>query len=182
MRKSILCFTIVLILATLAPRSYAVTPTADFNISFIGQDPSPAVPGKYVDLSFRAKGGKLYSPNEVTFEIIEKFPFSLEPGESAIKTLGNVKIIGKATEENEILFQVRLLVDGRAVEGDNELEYKYTIGGSVFSQKIKIPVSGVQTDFDIVVQEVSGNSVSLGIVNIGKNSARSVIVSIPEQK
>ena len=177
----IVMFAIALLVCS-SPVHALVPPTTPFNISYVGQDPSPAVPGKYVDITFKVRGGATYSPTDVTFEIVEKFPFSLEPGAMKVQNLGNIKVIGRASEENEILFQIRLLVDGRAIDGDNELEYKYYISAYEFSQKINIKVSNVQTDFDVVVQEVSVNAVSLGIVNTGENSAKSIVVEISDQQ
>ena len=45
-----------------------------------------------------------------------------------------------------------------------------------------ITITDVQTDFDVVIQEASGTQVSIGIVNIGKNTANSLIVRIPQQE
>ena len=182
MKQILLLMVIIGLVAFSSPAAHAATATADFNISFIGQDPSPAIPGKYVDLTFRAKGGSAYAPSDVNFQIVEKFPFSLEPGAQKILNLGDIQSIGRATEKNDFLFKIRLLVDGKAADGDNELEYKYSIGSGVFSTKIQIPISKVRTDFDVIVQEIAGDSVSLGVVNTGKNDAKSVVVKVLESE
>ncbi len=179
---AIICIAAVLVLSLASANAHAAVKIADFNISLVGQDPSLAIPGKYVDLTFSAKGGVAYAPNDVNFEAVEKFPFTLEPGSEKTVNLGDVQVIGKATEKNELLFKIRLLVDSRAAEGDNEFEYKYSVGGSTYSEKINIKVSNVQSDFDVIVQEVSDGSVSLGIVNTGENAAKSVVIKIPAQE
>ena len=44
-----------------------------------------------------------------------------------------------------------------------------------------IEVSDAQTQFDGVIQEIEGSSISLALANTGKNVANSVIVKIPKQ-
>ena len=183
MKKIIIFMAILVAFSFIAGNTNAAIQSSAFNITLIGQDPSPAVPGGYVDLTFKAGGGAgTYSPSDVLFGIVEKFPFSLPPGETKLVNLGDIQVIGQATLKNELLFKVKLLVDGKAPDGDNELEYKYYIGGAEFSKKVEISISSVQTDFDVVVQEVSGHTVSLGVVNTGKNSAKSVVIKVPEQQ
>lgn len=182
MKKIIFALAVLFAFSVFSINVHAALPPSAFNITFIGQDPSPATPGGYIDLTFKARGGQSYGPSDVTFAIAEKFPFSLAPGESKTRNLGDIQAIGTASINNDILFSVKLLVDSKATDGDSELEYQYYIGSAVYSQKIKISVSGVQTDFDVIAQEVSGHTVSLGVVNTGKNSAKSVVISIPEQQ
>ena len=44
-----------------------------------------------------------------------------------------------------------------------------------------IDVADAQTNFDLVVQDSTSSEVSLAIANVGKNTANSMIVRIPEQ-
>ncbi len=181
MKKIIFLLTIAFVLSVFSSNANAAAQSSAFNMTFIGQDPSPASPGGRIDLTFKAAGGQSYAPSDVKFEIVEDFPFSLAPGESKTRDLGDIQAIGTASVNDQILFNVKLLVDVNAPDGDNKLEYKYYIGRAAYSQNIKISVSGVQTDFDIIAQEVSGHTVSLGVVNTGKNSAKSVVIKIPDQ-
>ncbi len=74
-----------------------------------------------------------------------------------------------------------------ALEGDYQLGLLYHPGSSPdllsFSAKknFNITITDVQTNFDVVVQDSSGQPLSLGIVNTGKNTANSLVVKIPKQ-
>ena len=56
---------------------------------------------------------------------------------------------------------------------DNSNSFSYT--------DYNVSIAETRTDFDLVVQDISENSVSIGIVNSGRNAASSVVVKIPEQ-
>jgi LPXTG-motif cell wall-anchored protein len=84
----------------------------------------------------------------------------------------------------DVVMHYKVRVSPDAVTGINELELKifpneFASSGSIYS--MDIDVANAQTYFDLVVQDSTSSQVSLAIANIGKNTANSMIVRIPEQ-
>ena len=57
------------------------------DVTFVSQDPYPAEPGQYVDLIFKLENGGNQEADNVIFEIVPQYPFSLNPGTDATKEL-----------------------------------------------------------------------------------------------
>jgi hypothetical protein len=142
------------------------------------QDPYPADPGSYVNVLFQIENIGTESAGNTTVEIIPQYPFSLDIGTSAITNIGT--IAGLQTGNNAFQVRYRLRVDDNAINGDNEIKLKVSVGGSsVYNLRtFNISVSNPRTEFAAVAQD----STTLAIANTGANTASSVIVSIPEQE
>jgi len=56
-------------------------------------------------------------------ELLPKYPFSLDPGESAVKSIGSVR--SRQAGDTGVIEDYRLKVDENALEGDNEIELRY---------------------------------------------------------
>jgi hypothetical protein len=148
----------------------------------VSQDPSLADPGAYVNVLFQIENLGTDNANNVTVELIPEYPFSLNPGVSAINQIGTINgLAGNSAITGSSAFQVKykLRIDDNAVNGDNEIKLKYSEGdGSTYKiATFNISVTKPRTDFDVVAQD----STTLAIANIGANTASSVIVRIPDQ-
>jgi len=145
--------------------------------TFVNQNPMSAVTGEYVDLLFKIENLGTEDAENVTFELLPQYPFSLDPGTSAKQYLGT--ITGLQRGNNAYLAKYKLKADKDAVEGDNEIKIKYSYGdGNAYDvQTYNVSVSNSRTDFDVVAQDQS----TLAIANIGASTAQSVIVRIPSQ-
>lgn len=145
--------------------------------TFVNQNPTSAVTGEYVDLLFKIENLGTEDAENVTFELLPQYPFSLDPGVSAKQYLGTITALDRG--DNAYLVKYKLKVDKDAVEGDNEIKIKYSYGdGNAYDvQTYNVSVSNSRTDFDVVAQDQS----TLAIANIGANTAQSVIVRIPNQ-
>ncbi len=148
------------------------------NIKLVNQDPFPAERGQAVDLLFKAdvKEGS-NPPQRLLFGISPEYPFSaisnttIDMGNPANIPLGQ-----------PFTFKFRVLVDKNAERGNNTIKVGYGFSDSgVAFQNYNLDVQETRTDFDVVMQDISENSVSVGIVNSGKNAASSVVVKIPQQ-
>jgi len=148
---------------------------------FVSQDPYPAEPNSYVNLLFKLENWGTVKAENVFFELVPEYPFSLDPGANTIIEIGTVNAL--QTDTNALLLRYKVKVDKDAVEGDNEIGVKYGFGdGSTFYVKtFNVTVSNPQTDFDVVMQGTTSGSTTLAIANIGSNTAYSVIVTIPNQ-
>jgi len=111
----------------------AISSSADIDVSLINQNPDPAEPGKYVEVKWKVENIGSSNAENVIFEILPKFPFSLEPGESATQKIGS--IWGRQIGDYGVMVTYRLKVDENAVEGQNEIEVRYSIDNGVSWQK-----------------------------------------------
>ena len=153
------------------------TDIAYLQTSFVNQNPSYADPGGYVDLLFKVENRGTKKAQNSTLEILPQYPFSLDPGVSAVNSLG--------------------VINGLQ-SGDNEVKLKYSEGdGTAYKvATFNVSISNPRTDFDVIFQgssttststgtstssETSTSSTTLAIANIGANTAQSVIVRIPQQ-
>ena len=160
--------------------SYIATGTALKTI-FMNQDPDPANPGEYVELVFKVENWGTKKAENVVFELLPQYPFSLDPGVNATKELGTIDSL--ATDEKAYFVKYKVRVDKDAINGENEIKLKYTYGNAVSTTgTFNVTISNPKTDFDVVVQDSTTSSTTLAIANIGANDAYSVIVRIPDQQ
>jgi hypothetical protein len=191
MKKTI--FLILLIMAAAVSCASAVI----FEINFTGNDqymprstfsnikvdqlryePYPVNPDEYFTVWIKAENYGRTDVKDAIFELAPKFPFSLDPNENPGRDLG------KLSGAQAVVFQYKVRVDKNAVAGENKLDLKYKTNPddtSWYYESFDISVEEAQTDFDLVIQDVSNNQVSIAIANTGKNPAYSVIVRVPEQ-
>jgi hypothetical protein len=142
-------------------------------VTSLKYDPSPVNPNEYFDIWINVKF--LRNPRtDVQFELLQTYPFSLDPNESAVKTYST-------PVSSSILLSYKVRVDKDAIEGTNKLTLVYSFEGTSYTTDFNIDVQNSQTNFDAVIQETSGSDVSIAIANIGKYTANSVVVRIPEQ-
>jgi hypothetical protein len=137
-------------------------------------EPYPVNPGEYFDfwVSVQSVGNSGVSGTH--FELVPEYPFSLDANESAVQDFGTI-------DSSSILLHYKIKVDKDAVEGTNHLKLNYNVGGITYTQSFDIDVENSQTNFDAVIQQISGSTVSIAFANIGKYAANSVIVKIPQQ-
>jgi len=154
------------------------------NAEIVSQDPSPAIPGEYVNLIFQLTGVNNSNCNGAKFGLMLEYPFSLDNNEST-KTLESYIYAPNNKEVWTISYKIR--VDENAIDGENDLQVRYSNGHdntwASYSTKIfNIPIEDSRTSFDAVIQETSSSDVSIAIANTGKYTANSMIVRIPEQE
>jgi len=157
------------------------TNACDLDVSLVNQDPSPAVPGEYVKLLFQVSGLNNPSCRGVDVELVPTYPFYYD-GEDQIKIINGPTFTNSYSSVWNVGYKVR--IDDNAVEGENEITLKYKEKGEVYftSQEFPIEIEDALTSFDAVIQEQESQSITVALANIGKNTANSVIVRIPEQE
>ncbi len=162
--------------------AYSSSKAANLQVKNLRYEPYPVNPGEYFTLWIKVENLGTGYTRDATFELVEKFPFSLDSKEDAIKSLGKIGY-GKVDDDNIVVLEYKIKVDKDATEGTNEINLRYNEDGSDswLYKTFDISVEDAQTDFDLVVQESTDNEVSVAIANTGKNVASSVIVKIPEQ-
>ena len=173
----------ILGVSQLALISASSTGTCNPQISIINQNPYPAVPGEYVDVVFEVSGVSTSECSDgASFQLISAYPFSFD-GNLSTKTITGNTWAGDYNSNWVIPFKLR--VDEDAFDGDNQIDVKYSsskLGDLYFSEKFNISVEDSRTSFDAVIQDYSSSEVSIALANIGKYTANSVVVRIPEQE
>jgi len=166
--------------------SFVSAAGCDMAISLINQDPYPAIPGEYVKLVFELSG--VGSPNcqGSVFEIAPEYPFSSDPGQLLAVDVNEISFINNYKQT--VLVPYKLRVDKDAVDGDANVKTKLTIGSSDTSKysfdNFNVSVKNVRAEFEVILNDYSytTNNFVVGIINVGKNDAESLIVTIPEQE
>lgn len=156
------------------------------NAKLINQDPYPALPGEYVKVVFQLTGGESPGCGTLVFELIEEFPFSLDPEAEArieVESGTYAKDFNSA-----LIIPYEIVVHEDAIEGVNKIKVSYATikGGSnaVFTnQEFDIQVEDVRTDFEISIKDFSRdtNTLTLEILNIGEHDAEALTIEIPKQ-
>lgn len=164
-------------LTTSSYRTYTSSEGSKIEIQQLRYEPYPVNPGEYFTLWIKAENTGSSFTKDATFELVPEYPFSFDSAEEAVKKYG-----GLGAEPVVLKYKIR--VDKDAVEGTNEirLEYNTDGGDSRIFEEFEIEIDDAQTDFDLVIQEVEDNTVTVAIANIGKNVADSVIVRVPKQE
>ncbi len=95
------------------------------NVTMINHEPNPAEAGRYVTVRFKIENSGGDNAEDVVIELLPKYPFSLDPGESAVKYIGSVR--SRQLGDTGVITDYRLKVDENALEGNNEIELRYKV-------------------------------------------------------
>lgn len=160
----------------------AADPTnAAFDIVLLSYEPSPAEPGAYVEVNIKATNiGKAAATN-AQFELVEEYPFSLDPDETALKKFGRV---GGLQQEVILTYNVR--IDPQALFGDTPLKLRYTTDGSTWLSKeltinIKtseaiLSISEIETPETLVPGETS--PIEITLKNLAESTLKDVTLKL----
>ncbi len=102
----------------------------NINVTMINHEPDPAEAGRYVTVRFKIENSGAENAQDVVIELLPKYPFSLDPGESAVKYIGSVR--SRQLGDTGVITDYRLKVDENALEGDNEIELRYKVKNNVW--------------------------------------------------
>lgn len=97
---------------------------SDFNVVSTIYEPYPAEPGKYIDLYIKAENRGTKSATDTAFELLPKYPFTIESAGDALKNYGTLDPF------QPVLLKYRVRVDKDAVSGNNKIDLRYRTGSS----------------------------------------------------
>jgi len=183
--KNILCLTFVFTLFLVFGFSFVNAESQPCNptIQLVSSDPNPAVPNDYVKVIFEISN--LGNCKEgFAVRLNPEYPFSLDLNDSSVQEIETNPYASGYRSVWMIPYKIR--VDSAAFDGDYSLKLQYHEGSdsnweSYVEGGFNVTIEDARTKFDAVIQESSGNDVSIALANIGKYTANSVIVRIPEQ-
>lgn len=157
----------------------ALQEDCNLQISLLNQDPISAIPGDYVDVVFQVTGLEKSVCSGAVFQIEPSYPFSLDEEPQILTMQGSTW--SSSNYKNYWTIPYKLRVDENALDGANELKVSYGEESLILSKSFNISIEDSRTSFDAVIQEISDSEVSIAIANIGKYTANSVVVRIPQQ-
>ncbi len=162
-----------------------VSAACNLDVQLLNQDPYPAVPGDYVKLVFQVSGLQSIDCKNVAFQLVPDYPISFDPGTSSTVIVKGGTYSGTDFSSSLVVpFKVR--VDPNALDGNNPIEVKYTsstLSNSTLTKQFNLAVNNTKTDFDVFVKnyDFSTNTMTLEILNIGKNDVEALAMEIPDQ-
>ena len=126
----------------------------DVEITMINYNPDPAEAGRYVTVRFKIENTGAETANDIVIELLPKYPFSLDPGESAVKNIGSVR--SRQMGDTGVIEDYRLKVDENALEGNNEIELRYMVNNEAW---IKLEPFNIEINpHDIILSIASVNA------------------------
>ncbi|MCK5107721.1 MAG: COG1361 S-layer family protein [Nanoarchaeota archaeon] len=124
MKKIFIWFLIAMLLTT---STFAVRPESGAVIvDSLKYEPHPAESGSYIDIWIKMENYGGSEADDVTFILEPQFPFSLEPGDEAQKSIGSLD------PGDEVVLQYKVRISEEAIEGNNELDFKFTSDGKAW--------------------------------------------------
>ncbi len=127
----------------------------DIAVNLINQEPDPAEPGQYVDVRFKFDNNGSGVADNVQVEILPQYPFSLLPGDKAMRSIGTLQSMQRG--DAGAIVKYRLKVDKDAVEGENDLKIRYKTEGYVWIEPEEFKVSVRTHDAVLSVDSVEVN-------------------------
>lgn len=115
-------FVLLAAFASAAVNTQYIGKAPNILVSLINQEPDPVEPGKQVEVNFKLDNNGTTAEN-VVFEIVPEYPFSLLPGDNAKKFLGEIGT--SQTGKYSVTLKYNLKVAENAVDGYHEIKVKY---------------------------------------------------------
>jgi hypothetical protein len=147
--KQAILLALIVTLSTLGVAGYVDEGIID--VSYVSQVPDPVQPGDYMDVRFKVSNLGTEPLAGITVELQPSYPFSLDPGEEAARTIVSLDSLQKG--DTSVLLKYKVRVDANAVEGTNQISLRYRIGNG----------SWVTQGFNLSVQTIAAN---LGIMSV----------------
>ncbi len=101
----------------------------DIRVGLISQDPDPVAPGQTLELRWRVENYGGAKAENLLFEVVPRYPFSLEPGASPSQRIAT--LVARQTGDDAATLFYRLQVEPDAIPGDEEIRLRYTMDNGV---------------------------------------------------
>jgi len=176
MKKVVILFSLILSLAI-------ASAACDISTTLFNQDPYPVVPGDYVKLVFQIDGINGADCDDITFNLLEDYPISFNPGESGLRTFKKADYIKDFDSSILIPYEVR--VDANALDGANVIEARVQNKGDAPQiAPFNLEVEDVKADFEVYIKDYNyaTNELTLEILNIESSDVEALTVKIPKQE
>ncbi len=168
-----------LLLSLILISQVSASENCDLSVTMVNQDSYPATQGEYVDVLFQISGIDNSECTGAYFELVPSYPFSVDSDEELIHKLEGSTWVSNS--KTEWMIPITLRVDSDAIDANSTISVKYGEERGNVVEEFDIKIEDLRTDFDAVIQDSSSTEISIAIANIGKYTANSVVVRVPEQ-
>ncbi len=155
-------------------------------VSLTKQEPDPVEPGQQMEITFKLDNEGSIA-NGVIFEFLPEYPFSLVPGETSQRNLGD--LASSQDGERSVIVKYKLRVDSAASEGSHEISARYKTEGfeswvkvEGFSVSIRIPDPALTVEKFFTTPEITApgekTKLSIGLKNYATSLLRNIKVTL----
>ena len=159
MKKIILFGFVILIMLAVFVNAAQTTerpPNAyEIEITLVSQIPDPAEPGKYVDVRFKFENHGSEIAQNMEAEILPEYPFALDPGEEATKSLGSIDT--QQTGDAGVIIKYRLRINEDALEGQSPIKLRYRVNNQAWVTLPEFDINIQPYDAILVLEKVVSN-------------------------
>ncbi len=151
--------------------------SSNINVVSLRTNPYPAEPGQYMDIWIQVENTGDAKVNNFKFTLEPEYPFSFYKGENATRYISTLGIY------EPVVLKYKLYVDENAVEGWNDLKYKYNAGNVWVEMKTKIYIAH-KPRLELVsvnpseIEIGKTSNISLTVKNMGHAEARNIKVEL----
>ncbi len=165
--------------------SFSLASACNLEATLVNQDPYPAIPGEYTTLVFQVTGVEDPTCERVSFELLENYPISLDPEESAQRVIKGGTYQKDYSSYLSIPYKVR--IDRDALDGQTKVEARFgdlSTGGAFKVEPFYIEVEDVRADFELHVEEYSYSTkdLTIEVLNIADADIEALTLEIPDQE
>jgi|APSaa5957512576_1039674.scaffolds.fasta_scaffold00641_1 hypothetical protein len=158
------------------------TASCDLDVSLINQDPYPVIPGEYVKLVFQLEGTDSPDCDDITFNLLEKYPLEFDPGELGSRTFRKIDYVKDYDSNILVPYEVRINED--ALDGSNSIDVQVqSKNDAPLLKTLDIEIDDVRADFEVYVKDYSytTNEITIEVLNIEKSDIEALTIEIPKQ-
>jgi hypothetical protein len=123
MKKIITALFVFVLLSSFVYSEIDRPDNAAIKIDSLKYEPYPVEAGSYFKLWIKVENFGNEQTDDASFILEPRFPFSLDSNEAAERNLGQLDVA------EEVVLEYLVRVDHNAIQGDNELEFKFTANG-----------------------------------------------------
>lgn len=165
---------------------------AYFEVKTLKYEPFPVNAGEWFDVWVKAENVGKSDAKDAVFSIVDEYPFEGD-GNSIIEfgavpgTVSGYKYEQSGDtniEANQVVMKFRVKVADNANPGENKLKIKVMDDKSSsqsFIYELPIEIEKTKTDFDVKIQDVDSQGLSLLVSNVGDADAKTVSLSVANQ-
>jgi hypothetical protein len=174
--KKIVLGLIGVLLLVVSVQAQSINP--QLSVIMTKHDPFPAEAGQYFTLWIKLQNLGGIEARNVTLEILDTFPFTIDPNEERTRSFGTVKA------GEDVLAQYRVRVEDNVVEGNNPIDVRLSTDGRVFfTTSFDIYVESMLVDFEIgnmasepenLFSDTENNKLTITLHNVGEGEAKLV--------
>ncbi|MFH1399872.1 MAG: COG1361 S-layer family protein [Candidatus Woesearchaeota archaeon] len=136
--KQTLFLVMLMLLAISVHAASSLDSSQVISISLVNQDPDPAIAGEIVEVRIGVENIGGQQATNLIVELVPDYPFTLIPGETAVRQIGTMNAYQKGESMKIIKYKVRSDKDTTA--GSYELKVKYYEEGSVVATQKSLSV------------------------------------------